>query len=112
MPDTRADKRETHMHKDREMRNARGDLILLEKPGYGVMIKDGVIVNEEAYKLFRERQKQNAVAPTQTDPALAEQTKKQEEELLSGNKKVQELEEKVDKLTSALEKLVSKLDEK
>lgn len=100
------------MHKDREIRNANGQLILLEKPGYGVMIKDGVIVNQEQYNLFMERQKQNSLAPSTSDRALAEETKKQEAELLGSKNKINELEQKVDKLTSVLEKLADKLNEK
>lgn len=98
------------MHRDKEIRNSKGGLIHLEKPKYGIMIKDGVVVNEEAYKLFMERMEQNKVAPTAVDPSIIEQAKKREEEF--SNSKMKDLENKVDTMYSILEKLAAKLDEK
>lgn len=92
------------------MRNAKGQLLYLEKPRYGIMVKDGIVVNEEMYNLFMERQKQNAVAPVKSDPELAEKTKQFEAEM--ADKKYKDLEQKVDKLTSLFEKVITKLDEK
>jgi len=101
------------MHKDREIRNAKGELIHFEKPGYGLMIKDGIIVNQESYNLFMERQKQNSVAPTSADPALVEKTKQEEAEILGGGKKrIDEIEKKVDAIGDTLSAILHKLDEK
>ena len=98
------------MEKDRKIRNANGKLMLLEKPGYGVMVKDGVVVNQEQYNLFIERQKQNSVAPTSSSPELAQKLKNEEAEIMAAkDKRINELEEKVEKVATILDKLAKKL---
>lgn len=101
------------MNKDREIRNAKGELIHFEKPGYGVMIRDGAVVNQEMYNLFMERLKQNSVAPVSADPELVEKTKQEEAEILGGGKKrIDEIEKKVDAIGDTLSAILNKLDAK
>lgn len=98
------------MHKDREIKDAKGNFIHLEKPEFGVLIRDRQIVNEEGYRTYVERQKQNALAPVKADPALAEQTKQEESKLQ--DKKYEELEKKVDDMSGMLSQILNKLDGK
>ena len=101
------------MNKDREMRDAKGNIMHLEKPGLGVLIRGGKVVNEENYAIFVERQKQNTLAPKSTDPALAEQVRKQEAEILAKkDERINKIEEKVDGMSDTLQAILNKLNEK
>jgi len=92
------------------MKASNGRYILLEDPELGVLIKDGNVVNEDAYKIWAERQKQSKYVPTQQDRNRAKEAKKAEAELLAEENA--ELKSKVDHMESMLETIMKKIDEK
>lgn len=98
------------MHKDREIKDAKGNIIHLEKPEFGVLIRNRQIVNEDGYRVYMERQRLNALAPVKADPALVEQTKQEESKLQ--DKKYEELEKKVGDMNDMLSQILNKLDGK
>lgn len=92
------------MRKSREIKDAKGNYILLERPEYNpsVLIRGGKVVNEEGYKLFLERQKQDRYVPTQADREQAKAKAQKAEELVNNK-----LEEKVDKLADTVANLAA-----
>lgn len=96
------------MNRDREIKNARGEYIHLEvsniKPS--VLIRGGQVVNEEGYKIWVERQKQNAYVPTGKElETIKEKAKEREnQELEIERKKNKELEERLSKLEELMTK--------
>lgn len=90
------------MQKSREIKNAKGEYILLERPEYNpsVLIRGGKVVNEEGYKLFLERQKQDKYVPTQADREEARAKAEKAEKVINSR-----LEDKVDKLADTVAKL-------
>lgn len=90
-----------------ERRKANGQLYYLELGEFApkqVIIKNGEIVNPEAWAILEERKKQNSYVPTPDDKARAEQTAKELEnlELAKEKEKNKELEERLLKLEKLL----------
>lgn len=90
-----------------ERRKANGQLYYLELGEFTpkqVIVKDGVIVNPDAWKIIEERKKQNAYIPTPEDKQKAEQTAKELEnlELTKEKEKNKELEERLLRLEKLL----------
>ncbi len=89
------------MNKNREIKRPNGQYILLERAEFApdsVLIKGGKVVNEKGYKIYLERQKQAHYVPTEADIARA----KEANPILPTD-----LENKVDKLTALVEKLLN-----
>lgn len=90
-----------------ERRKANGQLYYLELGEFApnqIIVKNGEIVNHEAWKILEERKKQNAYTPTPEDKQRAEQTAKELEdlELTKEKAKNKELEERLLKLEKLL----------
>lgn len=96
------------MNRNIERRKANGELYYLELGEFypnHLIIKNGQIVNQEAWNIIQERKKQANYIPTEEDKQRALNTQKQLEniELEKEKQKNKELEERLSKL----EKLIN-----
>lgn len=96
------------MNRDREIKKANGQYLHLEvsniKPS--ILIKNGIVVNEEGYKIWLERQKQNKYVPTGKDLEMIKEKAKDREnqELEIEREKNKKLEERLNNLEALINK--------
>lgn len=95
------------MFKNKEIKDAQGNFIHLERPEFDepVLIRNRKVVNEEGYRIYLERIKQNKYVPTVEDKEKALEVQKTAESLLleAEKKKNQELEDRLLRLEKLLE---------